>query len=116
MVPNWNVLECNIVTQCNELCNIARYLNSTVISDFITLTKTDVPSKYVWQIIENCNISTTIPYMLWVRVMPKFRIAKEKEKQWGHFKKAATKRLIFFDKSLSEKNVILNISEFPVPK
>ena len=54
--------------------------------------------------------------MLWVRVMPKFRIAKEKEKQWGHYKKAATKRLIFFDKSLSEKNVILNILEFPVPK
>ena len=54
--------------------------------------------------------------MLWVRVMPKFRIAKEKEKQWGYYKKAATKRLIFFDKSLSEKNVILNISEFPVPK
>ena len=49
-------------------------------------------------------------------MMPKFEITKEKEKTQGHYKTAATKRLIILNRSLCEKNLILNISEFPVQK
>ena len=36
-----------LTTQCNELCKIARALNSTTISKYVTLKMTDVPSKHV---------------------------------------------------------------------
>ena len=38
-VFNEPFLQCNIVTQCNKLCNIARYLNSRVISEIRHLTQ-----------------------------------------------------------------------------
>ena len=37
-----------LTTQCNELCKIARALNSTAISKYVTPKMTDVPSKHVW--------------------------------------------------------------------
>ena len=37
--------------QCKKLCKIARALNSTAISKYVTLMMTDsVPSKHVWKI------------------------------------------------------------------
>ena len=36
--------------QCKKLCKIARALNSTAISKYVTLKMTDVPSKHVWKI------------------------------------------------------------------
>ena len=49
-----------MTTQCNELCKIARALNSTAISKYVTLKMTDVPSKHVWKIKESCYVYTTI--------------------------------------------------------
>ena len=49
-----------LTTQCNELCKIARALNSTAISKYVTLKTTDVPSKHVWKIKESCYVYTTI--------------------------------------------------------
>ena len=49
-----------LTTQCNELCKIARALNSTAISKYVTLKMTDVPSKHVWKITESCCVYTTI--------------------------------------------------------
>ena len=46
--------------QCKKLCKIARALNSTAISKYVTLKMTDVPSKHVWKIKESCNVYTTI--------------------------------------------------------
>ena len=43
-----------------ELCKIARALNSTAISKYVTLKMTDVPSKHVWKIKESCYVYTTI--------------------------------------------------------
>ena len=48
------------LTQCNELCKIARALNSTAISKYVTLRMTDVPSKHVRKIKESCYVYTTI--------------------------------------------------------
>ena len=36
--------------QCKKLCKIARALNSTAISKYVTLKMTDVPSKHAWKI------------------------------------------------------------------
>ena len=36
--------------QCKKLCKIARALNSTAISKYVTLKMTDVPSKRAWKI------------------------------------------------------------------
>ena len=36
------------------LCKIARALNSTAISKYVTLKMTDVPSKHGWKIKESC--------------------------------------------------------------
>ena len=47
-----------LITQCNELCKIARALNSTAISKYVTLKMTDVPSKHVWKIKESCYVYT----------------------------------------------------------
>ena len=44
--------------QCKKLCKIARALNSTAISKYVTLKMTDVPSKHVWKIKENCYVYT----------------------------------------------------------
>ena len=43
-----------------ELCKIARALNSTAISKYVTLKMTDVPSKHVWKIKESCYVYTTV--------------------------------------------------------
>ena len=43
------------------LCKIARALNSTAISKYVTLKMTDdVPSKHVWKIKESDYVYTTI--------------------------------------------------------
>ena len=49
-----------MTTQCNEVCKIARALNSTAISKYVTLKMTDEPSKHVWKIKESCYFYTTI--------------------------------------------------------
>ena len=49
-----------LTTQCNELCKIARALNSTTISKYVTLKMTDVPSQHVWKIKESYYVYTTI--------------------------------------------------------
>ena len=46
--------------QCKKLCKIARALNSTAISKYVTLKMTDVPSNCVWTIKESCYVYTTI--------------------------------------------------------
>ena len=40
------------------------------------------------------------------------KVSNSEKKTGGHYKTAATKVLIFFNKSLCEKNLILNISEY----
>ena len=47
-------------TQCNKLCKIARDLNSTAISKYVTLKMTDVPSKNVCLIKESCYVCAAI--------------------------------------------------------
>ena len=46
--------------QCKKLCKIARALNSTAISKYVTLKMTDVPSKHVWKIKESCYVYTNL--------------------------------------------------------
>ena len=46
--------------QCKKLCKIARALNSTAISKYVTLKMTDVLSKHVWKIKESCYVYTSI--------------------------------------------------------
>lgn len=41
-----------------------------------------------------------IPYMFWVRMMPKFRLAKEKEKQEDTVKRPQQKVYFFFQQKL----------------
>ena len=44
----------------STLSNIARDLNSTAISKYVTLKMTDVPSKYVQKIKESCYVYAAI--------------------------------------------------------
>ena len=48
----------DLSTQCNELCKIARALNLTAISKYVTLKMADVPSKHIWKIKESCYVYT----------------------------------------------------------
>ena len=65
---HWEPLFLNIFRQqywqrnvkINELCKIARALNYTTNSKYVTLKMTDVPSKHVWKIKESYYVYTTI--------------------------------------------------------
>ena len=46
--------------QCKKLCKIARGLNSTAISKYVTLKMTDLLQKHVWKIKESCYVYMTI--------------------------------------------------------
>ena len=48
LILNFSARNVASLSQCNELCNIARDLNSTAISKYLTLKMTDVASKHVW--------------------------------------------------------------------
>ena len=55
---------------------------------------------------ESRNVSTTIPHMFWIRLMPKFRIAKEKEKQEDTIKRPQQNKIFFSIKAYVKKSDI----------
>ena len=65
-----------MTTQCNELCKIARTLNSTAISKYVTLKMMDVPSKHVWKIKESCYVYTKISGYRKIKITNNFFAAK----------------------------------------